>query len=193
MCSITNLIEFESALFSFFILPRQVISLSKDNGVFHCYTHWQLSFPLNLLISLSPKSVTTRLDCCYHQKFNPKPSYFHHFSGGRVAAFHEEAFPIENAKRTAIHHLSLVPRGGSREGVLQKLSDIYTLQPKTAPDQGMLNRYFPSQETLRCWCARICPSYPWLGVVCIVLSIELVRCDTETVTPHWRWLCILHA
>ena len=37
--------------------------------------------------------------------------------------------------------------GVSREGVFHKCSNIYTPHPKTAPDQRMLNRYFPSQET----------------------------------------------
>ena len=38
-----------------------------------------------------------------------------------MAAFHEEAFPIENAKRTAIHHLSLVPRVRLARGSVTKI------------------------------------------------------------------------
>ena len=41
-----------------------------------------------------------------------------------------------------INRLSL--GGGSRGGVFQKCSDIYTPPPQTAPYQGMLNGYFPS-------------------------------------------------
>ena len=35
--------------------------------------------------------------------------------------------------------------------------------PKTAPYQEILNRYFPSQETPRCWRAYACPIDPRLG------------------------------
>ena len=54
------------------------------------------------------------------------------------------------------------PGGGSRGGAFHKCSDIYTPPPKTAPDQGMLNRYFPSQETPRRWRALI-PKWAPLG------------------------------
>ena len=53
------------------------------------------------------------------------------------------------------------PGGGSRGGVFHKCSDIYT-PPQTKIYQGMLNIYFPSQETPRRWCARACPSDTWL-------------------------------
>ena len=78
---------------------------------FHCYHRQWISFPWNLSISASPTSVTTHSYRCYRQKFNPKLSYFHHLEGGRVSAVHEKASPNENAKQTAIHHRSQVPRG----------------------------------------------------------------------------------
>ena len=55
------------------------------------------------------------------------------------------------------------PGGGLQGEVFQKFSDIYTPTPKTAPDQGMINRYLPSWETPRRWRARACPSDPRLG------------------------------
>ena len=58
---------------------------------------------------------------CYHRQFNTKPSYFHHLEGCRVAAVHEEASPNENAKRTAIHHQPLVPRGRLARGSVPKI------------------------------------------------------------------------
>ena len=71
-------------------------------------------------------SVTTCSDCCYHWKLNTKPSYFHHLTGGRVVAVHEEASPNENEKWTAIHHQSLVPRRRiTRGSVPQMLQYIY--------------------------------------------------------------------
>ena len=131
-------------------------SLSKDNGLFHSYHRRIFSFPSNLSIYLSPMSVSTRSYRCYHQKFNTRPSYFHHLGGGRVAAVHEEASPNYNAKRTVIYHRSLVPRGRPARGsVPQMLRYIYAPPPKTAPDQGMLNIYFLSRETLRHWRARM--------------------------------------
>ena len=55
------------------------------------------------------------------------------------------------------------PGGGSRGGVFHKCSNIYTPHPKTAPDQGILNIYFPSRETPRCWRERACLIDPRLG------------------------------
>ena len=101
-------------------------SLSKENGIFYRYQCRGLSFPSNLSISSLPMILNTRSDCCYHLQFNPKPSYFHHLEGGRVAAVYEEASPNENEKRTCIHHRSLVPRGRlTRGSVPQMLWYIY--------------------------------------------------------------------
>ena len=133
---------------------RASFFLSKDNVLFHCYHRRWLSFPSQLLISLSPTSVTTRFDRCYHPKFNPRPSYFHHLAGGRVAAVHEEGSPDENIKRTAIHHQSLVPWGMlARRSVPKMLRYIPPQPPPTIPPpyKGILNRYSPLQEILECW------------------------------------------
>ena len=116
VCIVFLFHPFEAIFFS----PRAMAS-------FHCYHCQQLNFPSNLSISLSPTCVTHRLDCCYHRQFNPKPSYFHHLAGGRVAAVHEEASPNENAKRSTIHHQSLVPRVRlTRGSVSQMLQYIYS-------------------------------------------------------------------
>ena len=92
---------------------------------FHHYHCRWFSFPWNLSILSSPTSMTTCSDLCYHKQFNLKFVYVHHLAGGWVAVVHEEASPNENAKRTVIHHQSLVPRGWiARGSVTQMLSDI---------------------------------------------------------------------
>ena len=50
---------------------------------------------------------------------------------------------MQNRPPSIINHSS--PGCVSREGVFHKCSVIYTPHPKTGPDQGMLNRYFPSR------------------------------------------------
>ena len=102
-----------------------------------------IEFPSNLPISLSPTSVTFSSDCCYHQRFNPKPSYFHHLAGGRVVAIHKEASPNENAKRTTIHHRSLVhKRRLARGSVPQMLQYIYA-PPQNRPISGGAKQILP--------------------------------------------------
>ena len=129
--------------FSLFILLRQVFFSPRKMAFFHCYHRRQLTFPSNLSIYLSPTSVTCRSDLCYHRQFNPKPLYFHHLVGGRVAEVHEEASPNENAKRTTIHHLSLVPRGGlARGNVPQILRYIYALT-QNRPISGDAKQILP--------------------------------------------------
>ena len=152
-----------SHFFPFSSLQGNLFLSPRTMDFFHRYHHRQLTFPSILSISLSPMSVTTRLDCCYHRQLNPKPSYFHHFVDGRVAVLHEEASlnEIQNGPPLIIDHPS--PGGGSREGVLHKCSDIYTPHPKTAPDQGVIIIYSPSRETPQCWCARSFLSDPRLG------------------------------
>ena len=88
---------------------------------FHCYHRRRLSFPSNLSISSSPISVTTCSNSCYHWKFNPKPSYFHHLVGGRVPAVHEEASLNKSVKQNTIHNLSLVPRGWLARGSVPQM------------------------------------------------------------------------
>ena len=158
---------------------------------FHCYHRQWISFPWNLSISASPTSVTTHSYRCYRQKFNPKLSYFHHLEGGRVSAVHEKASPNENAKQTAIHHRSLVPRGRfARGSVPQMLCYIY---PPSPPDRGVLNRYFPSQDTPQRWRARILERSPVGGVGLRGLSLERVRCDMGTLQPHGKRQIVFYA
>ena len=127
---------FSSSQGKFFLSPRTM-------AFFHRYHRWRLSFPLNLSIYVSPTSVTTRSDFCYHWTFNTKPSYFHHFVGGRVTAVHEESPPNDNAKRTAICHRSLVPRGRlARGSVPQILQYIYT-PPQNRPRSGDAKHIIP--------------------------------------------------
>ena len=75
--------------------------LTKDKDFFCHYHRRGLKFSLKILITLSPTSVTCRSDRCHRWQLKPKPSYFHHFAGvrvagwqgGRVAAVHEETSP----------------------------------------------------------------------------------------------------
>ena len=107
-------------------------SLSKENGLFHHYHRRRFSFQLKLSTSLSPTSVTTRLDCCYHRQFNPKPSYFYHLAGGRVKEFHKEASSNDNTK-TDRHSSSIArPQGAACEGECYTNALIY-IQPTPKP------------------------------------------------------------
>ena len=49
VCSIIHLLEFESALFYFFILWRQVFSLSKDNGLYSPLPPLKIVFSIELI------------------------------------------------------------------------------------------------------------------------------------------------
>ena len=163
---------------------------------FHHYHRQRLNFPSNLSIYLSPMSVTFCSDRCYHQKFNPEPSYFHHLAGGRVKEVHEEASPNENEKRTTIHHQSLVPRGGlARGSVPQMLRYIYA-PPQNRPRSGDAKQILPLTGDAASLGRVPMPEWyliPWLGEGFVVLSLECVHWNTGTVTPHRRQLCILHA
>ena len=118
-----NCFPFSSFQGKLFLSPRIMT-------FFHCYHCQRFSFPLNLSISISPTSVTNCSDICNNQKFNTKPLSFHHLAGGRVPAVHREASPNENAKRTAIHHQLILPRGRLAKGsVPQMLQYIYAPPP----------------------------------------------------------------
>ena len=148
-------------MFSFFILSRIFLSLSKDNGLFPPLPPSRIEFPSNLPISLSPTSVTFSSDCCYHQKFNPKPSYFHHLVGGKGWQQYTRRHPQTRMQNGPLFIIDRsYTRGASQEGVFHKCSNIYTPHTKTAPYQGMLNRYAPSRETPQHWGACPCPSDP---------------------------------
>ena len=130
-------------MFSYLILSREVFSLSKDNGIFHRYHRRRLPSPSNSSIFLSPTSVTTRSVHCYYQQLNPKPLYFYHLAGVRVAAVQEEASLNEKSKRTAIHHQLLVPSGRIVRGsVPQMLRYIYA-QPQNRRISGDAKQILP--------------------------------------------------
>ena len=161
---------------------------------FHRYHCWWLSFPSKLSISLLPTSVTTRSDCCYHQQFNSKPSYFHHLVVGRVEAVHEEASPNYNAKRTAIHHRFLIPRGRLVRGVVPKFSDIYTPPPQTPPRSGDAKQILSLTGDAAVFGAR---THAWVipdwELVVVGLPLEGVRCNMQIVNPQGKQQSILHA
>ena len=115
----------------------------KGQWTFFPYRRRCLSSPSNLSIYLSPTSVTTRLDFCYHWQFNSKPSYFHHLAGDRVEAVHEEASLNENEKQATINHQLLVPRWRlARGSVPQMLQYIYT-PPQNRPISGDAKKILP--------------------------------------------------
>ena len=95
------------------------------------------------MVSAIRTSVTTCSDICYHMQSNPKPSYSHHLASGRVAAVHEKASPNYNTKQITIYHRLLVPRGRLTRGSVPQMPQYIYAPPKTAPDQGVLNIYFP--------------------------------------------------
>ena len=140
---------------------------------FHCYHRWQLTFLSKILISLSPTSVTCRLDRCYRRQFNPKPSYFHCLAGGRVAAVQEEASLNDNAELTTIYHQSLVPRGSlTRGSVPQMLRYIYT-PPQNCPILGGAKQILPlTLDAAALGCAPM-PEWPPIGgrgLLCCLLN-----------------------
>ena len=53
-------------------------------------------FLLFLLVSAFPTSVTTCLDCCFHWKLIPEPSYFHHMPSGGPAVPNHFNVGIDN-------------------------------------------------------------------------------------------------
>ena len=86
----------------------------------------------------------------------------------------------------------LFPGGGLRGGVFHKCSNIYVPHPKTAPDQGMLNRYFPSWETPQRWSTLPCPSYPrFLDRGCCIFSWMCSLQHGDSNTPR-KNIFILH-
>ena len=80
--------------------------------------------------------MNTRLDCCYHRKFNTKPLYFHHLAGVRGTAVHEEASPNDNEKRTTITHQSLVLRGRLTRGSVSQILQYIYAPPQNRPITG---------------------------------------------------------
>ena len=154
-------------------------------ALFHRYYRRRLTFTSNLSISLSPKSVPTRLDRCYHRQFNPKPYIFTIFqvAGWQRSMRRPSLTRMQNGPLFIINRSS--PGGGSQEGVLHKCFKIYTPHPKTAPDQGMINRYSPSWETPQRWRARPCPSDPRLGGggFCVVSWTRMLKHGDSNTPP----------
>ena len=64
--------------------------------------------------------MTTCLDCCFHHKFIPEPSYFHHISSGGPAVPHH--FQCGGGQCQAEGHDSLPP--------LLRVRDIMVLNEK---------------------------------------------------------------
>ena len=87
--SFTKLWAHIAFLFSY--LLGTCFSSPRTSAFFHHYHRLRLTFPLKCLITLSTMSVTCCSDHFHRLQFKPKPSYFHHFAGNRVAAVHEEA------------------------------------------------------------------------------------------------------
>ena len=87
VCSILHILEFEFTFFSFSSLKANVF-LTKDNGFFHRYHRQWLTFSLNVLITLSPMSVTCRSYRWHCWQFKPKIFYFRHLAGSRVTVVH---------------------------------------------------------------------------------------------------------
>ena len=170
--------------FPFSSLQGKLFLSPRTMAFFHRHHRRHLSFPSNLSISLLPTTVTTRSDCFNHRQFNTKPLYFHHLSGGMVSAVHEEASLNENEKRTAIHHWSLVPKGRLTGGsVTQMIRYIYA-PPQNRPSSGDAKYILPLTGDAAAL------AHGW-GVE--MFSLKHVCCDTGTITPHRKWLCILHA
>ena len=138
-------------------------------------------------------TITTLIDCIFHRIYqipfhqrvwplvqitvtigNSIPSLCI-FTIWRVAGWQRSIrrhtwIRIQNGPPLIINRSS--PGGGLRGGVFQKCSDIYTLHPIIAPDQGMRNRYFLLRETPRRWRARMHEWFPFWGwgLLCCLLN-----------------------
>ena len=123
-----------------FFSPRKMDFFQR----YHC---WRLTFPSNLSVYLSPTSVTCRSDFCHHRKFNPKPCILTIWRVAGCQWFMRTPPQMRMQYGPPLIIDNSSPGGVSQEGVFHKCSDIYTPNPKTSPDQGMLNRYLPSRET----------------------------------------------
>ena len=75
-------------MFFLIVLSGKVCFSPRTMALLHRHHCQQSSIPLFFLVSLFPKSVTTRLDCYFYWQFFPDPSYFHHISSGGPAALH---------------------------------------------------------------------------------------------------------
>ena len=117
--------------------------LSKDSGFFSPLPPSTIEFSIELINSLSPRSVTCSSDCFHHRQFNTKPSHFNHLEGGRVAAVQEKASTNENAIRTTIHHWSFVPRGRHPRGSVSQMLQYIYAPPQNRPISGDAKQIIP--------------------------------------------------
>ena len=178
-------------MFSFFILLRQVFFSSKTLDFFTITTvdDWLFrrtySFPYHPRVWLVVRIAVTIGNSIPRLRI---------FTIWRVAGWQRSMrrppqMRMQNGPPIIMDRLS--PGGVSREGVFQKCSNRYTPHPKTAPDQGMLNRYFPSRDTPQYWGARPCPSDPRLGGGgCCVVSWTRTLRHGDINTPPKRTLYI---
>ena len=134
-------------VFLFFNLLRQVF-LSKDNGFFSLLPLSTIDFSIKIVGFF----ITQECDLSYGSlsllAIHSQASVFSPFGG--VAGWKRSTRKppwtrMQYGPPFIIDRLS--PGGVLREGAFHKFFDIYTPHPKTAPDQGMLNRYFPLRET----------------------------------------------
>ena len=109
--------------------------------------------------------------------------FLYHLVGDMLSAVQEKDFPNKNAKRTTIHHRSLVPWGVSREGVFHKCFDLPMSHPKNTSDQGMLTYNFPRGRRHSVWARMLyhvwlCLFHPWdltLFFSSLSLTIQLEK------------------
>ena len=147
VCIIIHLLEFESALSSFLILSRQVLFSIQGKDHFPPLPPLTIVFYIKLINFL----ITHE---CEHSFWLLLPSEiqyqafvfssFGRWQGGSGPRGGQKWMRMKNRPPFIINRS--FPGGGLQGGAFHKCSDIYTPHPKTAPYQGMLNRYFPSRE-----------------------------------------------
>ena len=89
---------------------------------------------------------------------------------------------MQNGPPSIIDHSS--PAGGSRGGVFQKCSNIYTPPPKPPKIRGCYTDNFPHRRRRSVGALAHAWVIPNWGVGVGGVSLEGIRCDTGTVTPH---------
>ena len=159
---------------------------------FHCHHRRWSYFSWLLSVSSSPTSVTTRLDCYCHWKFNPKPSYFHHPAGGGGGSGRWGGLPKRECK-TDRHSSSVArPQGAACEGEGSTNFPIYicTPPPKSGDAKQIIPLIGDAAAATGAACTRTPKRSPMGGGW---ESPKRVRCNNGTVTPHEKWQSILHA
>ena len=130
---------------------RERFFLSKDNSPFSPSPPPMIVFTVVLSVYSSPRSVTTRSDCCCCWHFNPKPSYFHHPTGGGVTADDKEATLNENAGADAVSFTSAILGGGyitDEEGAAPKEKFLTAIAAVTeAISAGVISSNGPMEKS----------------------------------------------